>query len=67
MENMETFIYSKFCILIKPKQIGLVKFFQKCAVWVKAILAKNSKSGKRSESDKVVISILLQLFTGASD
>jgi hypothetical protein len=49
MEKLEKFIYSTFCILIKPNKFGLVKFFQKCTVWEIASLAKNSKSGKRGE------------------
>jgi hypothetical protein len=39
----------KICILIKPNNLGLEIFFQKCIVWEIANLAKNSKSGKRGE------------------
>jgi hypothetical protein len=47
MTNMEKFIYSTVCILINLDNIGLVKFFQKCAIWEITCLAKNSKSGKK--------------------
>jgi hypothetical protein len=59
MEKWKKFIYSTFCILIKPKNFGLVKFFQKCTVWEIASLAKNSSLEKGVKKDKVVISILL--------
>jgi hypothetical protein len=46
MENLESFIYSNLCTLIKPNNFGLLKFFQKCTIWEIDCLAKNSKSGK---------------------
>jgi hypothetical protein len=68
MENMEKiYLLNILYILIKPDNFGLVKFFQKCTVWEIASLAKNSSLEKGVKKDKVVISILLQFFTGASD
>jgi hypothetical protein len=59
MEKLEKHIYSTFCILINLDNFSLVKVFQKCIVWERASLARNSKSRKRGEKDKVVISRLL--------
>jgi hypothetical protein len=46
IENMETIIYSTFCILTKPDNLGLEFFFQKSIVWEITCLAKNLKSRK---------------------
>jgi len=65
--KLNFFIYLTFYTFIKKNKFGWVKSFQKCTDWEITSFAKISKSGKRGENEKMVISRFLQFLTGVSD